>query len=200
MLSVETEDKYTLCSVIFSILYKLQSTEHIYLLLVFYSFHPTFFLRIHWNTCRSHPQTKRWTLDAKLYTYSSWSVFKWTGFKRPRIGIFRCRSSTSEVLKSDGWEAPACFLTRQAPGSQQWYDGYTVTGNVIILLLRLISSRQPGYLPSQIISPIHLPPEKFIVMRICCTAKNNVCEGVYMCQLSACYFRMHKHLDVARIP
>lgn len=48
---------------------------------------------------------------------------------------------------------PSVFLMRQAPGSQQWYDGYTVTGNAIILPLRLILSRQSGSLPPDIISP-----------------------------------------------
>lgn len=53
--------------------------------------------------------------------------------------------------------AALVFFTRQAPGSQLWHDGYTVTGDAIIFLLLLMPSSQTGFffLPPDIIA--HLP-------------------------------------------
>lgn len=69
---------------------------------------------------------------------------------------------------------------RQAPRSQQWYDGYTVTGNAIILLLRLISSGRSGSLPSHIISPIHLPPKMYCDMDLLHCQKQCVWGCIYV--------------------
>lgn len=165
--------------------------------------------RIHCNTCRSRQQEPN--SDAKLQTELK-SIQVAGGSSAHTLASFGKRSSTYEALESDGWEAPAWFLMRQAPGSQQWHDGYSVTGDaIILLLLLLIPSRLSGSLPPDTISSFFTPQ---LPPKMCCETnwlryleqKANiglVCLSVWACvgrTATEQHFRIHEHHDVAHGP
>lgn len=120
-------------------------------------------------------------LQLQDFALRSLNAFKLSEFKCSHISMFWRRSGRYEELESDGWEANACFLLRQAPGTQQQRDGYTLTRGAIILMLLLLLLSWQSRPPETIFTGN--PPRNILLQFSCSTwnPKLILCLSVSMC-------------------